>query len=101
MHKMHNPLFLGDGLTLIAGRRICVRMKPLDFEQRARDEAEGAIAVLAQLTKSNDKNVALAACKELLNRAYGRSARTERDPFNDEFEGVDIATILGDKKDGR
>ena len=71
-------------------------MKPLDFEQRAREEAEGAIAVLAELAKSKDKNVALAACKELLNRAYGRAARTERDPFEDEFEGIDIATILGE-----
>ena len=71
-------------------------MKPLDFESKVRNKANSAITRLGKLVKSEDENVALAACKELLNRAYGRAARTERDPFVDEFEGVDIATILGE-----
>ena len=75
-------------------------MKPLKFEQLARDNAEVAMDALVKIAKGKDKAAALAASKEILNRAYGRAARTERDPFNDEFAGVDIATILGDN-DGR
>lgn len=45
-----------------------------DLRQLARDAALAALKRLAELARSGDERVALAASQELLNRALGKSA---------------------------
>jgi hypothetical protein len=48
--------------------------EPADLRVLARDAALAALTRLADLSRSDDERVALAATQELLNRAFGKSA---------------------------
>lgn len=47
-----------------------------DLRMLARDAALAALKRLADLSRSEDERVALAATQELLNRAFGKAAAT-------------------------
>lgn len=49
---------------------------PADLRLLARDAALAALKRLADLSRSEDERVALAATQELLNRAFGKAAAT-------------------------
>lgn len=60
-----------------AGRRRAGRAAPKetsDLRMLARDAALAALKRLADLSRSEDERVALAATQELLNRAFGKAA---------------------------
>ena len=48
----------------------------MDLRTLARDAALAALQRLADLSRSEDERVALAATQELLNRAFGKSTAT-------------------------
>lgn len=50
-----------------------------DLRSLTRDAALAALTRLAELAKSEDERVALAASQELLNRAFGKSATAPSD----------------------
>jgi hypothetical protein len=58
--------------------------KQTDLRLLARDAALAALKRLADLSRSEDERVALAATQELLNRAFGKAsmAGTEDTPTN-------------------
>ena len=61
--------------TPSGGRRAGARPQSADdVRVLARDAALAALTRLAELAKSEDERVALAASQELLNRAFGKSA---------------------------
>lgn len=49
---------------------------PADLRLLARDAALAALKRLADLSRSEDERVALAATQELLNRAFGKASAT-------------------------
>lgn len=69
-------------------------MKPRDFQGKARRLGPCAIRTLKRLMQSEDDNIALAATREVLDRAYGKTASTGHDPWEEDFAGVNINEIL-------
>lgn len=54
------------------GRRNCTAPEGADPRLLARDAALAALKRLADLSRSEDERIALAATQELLNRAFGK-----------------------------
>jgi len=52
---------------------------PVDLRLLARDAALAALKRLADLSRSEDERVALAATQELLNRAFGKTSAVGAD----------------------
>ena len=71
-------------------------MKPNDFETRIRELTEPALKELAKMLKSRKLSAdnKLKVIELIMERGYGKSASTSRDPWIEEFKGVDITKIL-------
>lgn len=64
-----------------------------DVRILARDAALAALTRLAELAKSEDERVALAASQELLNRAFGKSASAASDEQNSAVQPLVIKIV--------
>lgn len=64
-----------------------------DVRLLARDAALAALTRLAELAKSEDERVALAASQELLNRAFGKSVSAASDDQNNAAQPLVIKIV--------
>jgi hypothetical protein len=64
-----------------------------DVRTLTRDAALAALARLAELAKSEDERIALAASQELLNRAFGKSATAASDDQSNAVQPLVIKIV--------
>ena len=69
-------------------------MKPSELESTLQDQAAELVARMVELTKSKDEVVALRATAWLLNRGYGETNKTKRDPWDSEKKQTGVAAML-------
>ena len=73
-------------------------MNPKDFENSLRELSPSAIKALKKLLASRDAKMRLEAIKVVFERGYGKTASTGRDPWDEEFEGIDLNEIFNDEE---
>ncbi len=75
-----------------SGHPTGVRAIPPEIRELAREHGPAAIARLAELMRSDDGVIAIAACRELLNRGWGRPESTVSLPNGGSLVSIQLGT---------